>query len=62
MGAHSEKVLLLAPEQISYWLKLYDCRFESLHREYVLVKNADLVSIVIIRRMKKVQMIAIVLD
>ncbi|XP_055639990.1 ribonuclease Z, mitochondrial [Toxorhynchites rutilus septentrionalis] len=43
LGANSEKVLLLAPEQISYWLKLYDCRFELLHREYILVKNADLI-------------------
>lgn len=43
LGSDSEKVLLLAPEQISYWLRLYDCRFEPLHKEYVLVKNAELI-------------------
>ncbi|XP_055594347.1 ribonuclease Z, mitochondrial-like [Uranotaenia lowii] len=43
LGANCDKLLLLAPEQMSYWLRLYDCRFESLHKEYTLVKNADLI-------------------
>ncbi|XP_058824529.1 ribonuclease Z, mitochondrial [Topomyia yanbarensis] len=43
LGSGCEKVLLLAPEQISYWLRLYDCRFEPLHKEYVLVKNAKVI-------------------
>ncbi|KFB53726.1 AGAP009743-PA-like protein [Anopheles sinensis] len=41
-GDDCEKVMLFAPEQISYWLRLYDCRFETIQRGYVLVKNADL--------------------
>nr|XP_029727345.1 LOW QUALITY PROTEIN: ribonuclease Z, mitochondrial-like [Aedes albopictus] len=43
LGAKNEKILLIAPEQISYWLRLYDCRFETVHKDYVLVKNAELV-------------------
>ncbi|EDS28618.1 ribonuclease Z, mitochondrial [Culex quinquefasciatus] len=43
LGPDSEKVLLLAPEQIFYWMRLYDCRFEPLHKEYELVKNAQLI-------------------
>ncbi|XP_055545892.1 ribonuclease Z, mitochondrial [Wyeomyia smithii] len=43
LGVSGEKLLLFAPEQMSYWLRLYDCRFESLREEYVLVKNADLI-------------------
>ncbi|XP_058121593.1 ribonuclease Z, mitochondrial [Anopheles coustani] len=41
-GDDCEKVMLFAPEQISYWLRLYDCRFETIQRGYDLVKNADL--------------------
>uniref|UniRef100_A0A182S923 Zinc phosphodiesterase ELAC protein 2 n=1 Tax=Anopheles maculatus TaxID=74869 RepID=A0A182S923_9DIPT len=41
-GDSCERLTLLAPEQISYWLRLYDCRFESIHKDYTLVKNADL--------------------
>uniref|UniRef100_A0A182NBR0 Zinc phosphodiesterase ELAC protein 2 n=1 Tax=Anopheles dirus TaxID=7168 RepID=A0A182NBR0_9DIPT len=41
-GDECERLTLLAPEQISYWLRLYDCRFETIHQDYVLVKNADL--------------------
>uniref|UniRef100_A0A182Q3L6 Zinc phosphodiesterase ELAC protein 2 n=1 Tax=Anopheles farauti TaxID=69004 RepID=A0A182Q3L6_9DIPT len=41
-GDECERLTLLAPEQISYWLRLYDCRFETIHKDYVLVKNADL--------------------
>ncbi|XP_053675250.1 ribonuclease Z, mitochondrial [Anopheles nili] len=41
-GDECERISLLAPEQISYWLRLYDCRFETIHKDYVLVKNADL--------------------
>ncbi|XP_062548161.1 ribonuclease Z, mitochondrial isoform X2 [Armigeres subalbatus] len=43
LDTNNEKVLLIAPEQISYWLRLYDCRFEPIHKDYVLIKNADLV-------------------
>uniref|UniRef100_A0A182JMM4 Zinc phosphodiesterase ELAC protein 2 n=1 Tax=Anopheles atroparvus TaxID=41427 RepID=A0A182JMM4_ANOAO len=41
-GDECERVMLFAPEQISYWLRLYDCRFEGINRDYFLVKNADL--------------------
>ncbi|XP_052893807.1 ribonuclease Z, mitochondrial [Anopheles moucheti] len=41
-GDNCERLTLLAPEQISYWLRLYDCRFETIHKDYRLVKNADL--------------------
>ncbi|XP_050085993.1 ribonuclease Z, mitochondrial [Anopheles aquasalis] len=41
-GDSCEPLLLLAPEQISYWLRLYDCRFENIHKDYVLIKNADM--------------------
>ncbi|XP_035910676.1 ribonuclease Z, mitochondrial [Anopheles stephensi] len=41
-GDDCERLTLFAPEQISYWLRLYDCRFESIHKDYTLVKNADL--------------------
>lgn len=44
LGDNCERLTLVAPEQISYWLRLYDCRFETIHKDYVLVKNADLVS------------------
>lgn len=44
LGSDNEKILLIAPEQISYWLRLYDCRFEPVHKDYVLIKNAELVS------------------
>uniref|UniRef100_U5EN23 Zinc phosphodiesterase ELAC protein 2 n=1 Tax=Corethrella appendiculata TaxID=1370023 RepID=U5EN23_9DIPT len=37
-----EKLLLLAPEQISFWLSFYDRRFESLHNEYQLIRNSNL--------------------
>ncbi|XP_052864541.1 ribonuclease Z, mitochondrial [Anopheles cruzii] len=37
-----ERLTLLAPEQISYWLRLYDCRFESISKDYMLIKNADM--------------------
>ncbi|XP_053694596.1 ribonuclease Z, mitochondrial [Sabethes cyaneus] len=43
LGTSCDKLLLFAPEQMSYWLRLYDCRFESLSEEYTLVKNADLI-------------------
>ncbi|EAT37691.1 AAEL010336-PA [Aedes aegypti] len=43
LGSDNEKILLIAPEQISYWLRLYDCRFEPVHKDYVLIKNAELV-------------------
>uniref|UniRef100_A0A8W7P7L7 Zinc phosphodiesterase ELAC protein 2 n=1 Tax=Anopheles coluzzii TaxID=1518534 RepID=A0A8W7P7L7_ANOCL len=42
LGDNCERLTLVAPEQISYWLRLYDCRFETIHKDYVLVKNADL--------------------
>uniref|UniRef100_A0A182P4Q1 Zinc phosphodiesterase ELAC protein 2 n=1 Tax=Anopheles epiroticus TaxID=199890 RepID=A0A182P4Q1_9DIPT len=41
-GDNCERLMLIAPEQISYWLRLYDCRFETIHKDYTLVKNADL--------------------
>lgn len=48
LGSNNEKILLIAPEQISYWLRLYDYRFEPVHLDYVLVKNAELVSFTLI--------------
>lgn len=43
LSANCKKLLLFAPEQMTYWLRLYDCRFEPLRDEYIFVKNADLI-------------------